>query len=134
MIDPTQASTKDLRSFGLIFAALLCVFFGLLIPWIWSFASPRWPWIVGGVFAILALAAPAALRPAYIVWMKIGAVLGWINTRILLGVVFFGMCLPFGIVMRIFRRDPMSRKLDSESESYRITSKQPDHNNLERPF
>lgn len=128
-------SKKDLRNFGLIMAGMFILIFGLLIPWIWSAASyPRWPWIVAAVFAVLGLATPAVLSPVYRIWMKIGHVLGWINTRIILGVVFYGMFMPMGFVMRLLGKDPMARKFDKNAKTYRVASKPPAADHLEKPF
>ena len=125
---------KELRSFGLIMAGMITLFFGLIIPWLWSSTLPLWPWIVGLVFLVSALSVPVALRPVFIVWMKIGHVLGWINTRLLLGIVFYLVIAPIGLVLRLMGKDPLNRKYDKSGPSYRIVSKQPGVDKLERPF
>ena len=51
---------------------------------------------------------------------ELGEVLAWINTRIILGVVFYGVVTPLGLLMRLFSRDPMRRQFDRAGESYRI--------------
>lgn len=130
---PEISNPKQLRQFGLIMAGMITLFFALLIPWIWGIALPLWPWVVAGVFAAVALIAPGLLKPVYQVWMKIGHVLGWINTRLILGIVFFLIFVPVGLVMRLMK-DPMRRKLHEPVESYRVESKQPVTENLERPF
>ena len=66
--------------------------------------------------------------------MKFGNVMNWINTRIILGILFYGMFLPIGVVMRLFGKDPMHRKLDRELPSYRVTSDNDDKSNVERPY
>ena len=124
---------KALRQFGLIMAGMIVLFFGLLIPWIWDFASPLWVWLVAAAFVLLALVLPVALGPVYRGWMKVGAVLGWINTRLILGIVFFLIFVPFGLMMRLFN-DPMRRKLHEPVDSYRVKSQQPKVGNLEKPF
>ena len=45
--------------------------------------------------------------------MKIGHVLGWINTRIILGMVSFIMFAPVALVLRLLGKDPMQRRLDT---------------------
>ena len=130
---PEISNPKQLRQFGLIMAGMITLFFGLLIPWIWGIALPLWPWIVAGVFVAFALTAPGLLKSVYQVWMKIGHVLGWINTRLILSMVFFLIFVPVGLVMRL-ARDPMRRKLHEPTETYRIESKQPVAENLERPL
>jgi len=124
----------ELRKFGLIFAVFFSLFFGLLLPWIWDKPSPTWAWIVSGVFVAFALLFPAALRPVYVVWMKIGHVLGWINTRIILGIIFFILFAPIALVFRIFGRDSMDRKLDDSARSYRKTSHHLTRDRMEKPF
>ena len=81
-----------------------------------------------------ALLAPTTLKPVYIGWMKFGNVMNWINTRIILGILFYGIFLPIGIVMRVFGKDPMQRKLDRELSSYRVQSQNNEKSNVERPY
>jgi len=128
-----QIDTKQLRQFGFLMGGMLIVFFAFLIPWIWGLAYPIWPWLAAAGFGSIAFIRPSALRPIYIAWMKVGAILGWINTRLLLGIVFFLIFVPVGLIMRIFR-DPMNRKYDHSGDTYRVESSQPKTENLERPF
>lgn len=125
---------QELRKFGLIFAGFFSLFFGLLLPWIWDKSSPTWAWAVSGVFIVVALLFPAALKPVYILWMKIGAVLGWINTRIILGLVFFVLFAPIALFFRVIGRDPMQRKLESDALSYRKTSHHLPRDRMEKPY
>ena len=124
----------ELRKFGLIFAGMFILIFGLLLPWIWDKSSPTWPWIVAAVFAVTALVLPAALGPVYKVWMKIGHVLGWINTRIILGLVFFAIFAPVALVFRLLGKDPMRRRLEPDSDTYRIPSHKLERERMEKPF
>lgn len=135
-MNPTQSIVDKprLRQFGLIMGAMLVVFFGLLIPWIWDLSLPVWPWIAAAVFAALGLAAPGMLRPVYAVWMKFGDAIGWLNQRLILGLMFYGLFLPMGLAMQLLRKDPMARKLDRDARTYRVPSRQPKKENLERPF
>jgi hypothetical protein len=128
-----EMSNKDLRKFGLVTGAMLILFFDLLIPWIWGLAMPLWPVITAGVLAAMALILPASLRPVYKVWMRFAEALGWINTRIILGVLFYLMFVPVGFVMRLFN-DPMRRKFDETADSYRVPSNTVKPENRERPF
>src|SRR5262249_1580609 len=83
--------------------------------------SPRiWALLLGSLLIGMGLILPAGLTQVHRVWMKIGHVLGWINTRILLGVVFFGLITPMGVVMRLFGKDPMCRALAPEANTYRV--------------
>ena len=125
---------SDLRKFGFIFGIGLILIFGLFFPWLLERPWPAWPFIAAAVFAGVALVFPAGLKPVYTAWMKFGHVAGWINTRIILGLVFFSLFLPFGLVMRLFGKDPMHRKLEDSATSYRVPSQSSPRDQMERPF
>jgi hypothetical protein len=128
-----KMSPKELRKFGLVTAAMLILFFDLLIPWIWSLPRPMWPVVAAGILVSMGLAFPAALGPVYKIWMRFAEALGWVNTRIILSLIFFLIFFPFGILMRVFN-DPMRRQFDTAADSYRIPSNPTKPENLERPF
>ena len=137
-MDNTTANTppdkQELRKFGLIFAGMFILFFALLLPLIWDKSSPMWPWIVAAVFIAAALLVPMALGPVYRLWMKIGHVLGWINTRIILGLVFFVIFAPVALVLKLLGKDALKRRLDASATSYRIVSEQPPRDRMEKPY
>ena len=125
---------QELRKFGFVFATGLVLIFGLFFPWVLERPTPYWPWIVAACFAATALVLPLALKPVFIVWMKIGHVLGWINTRIILGAVFFIIFAPVALFIRVFGKDPMQRRLDATASTYRIKSEKLPRERMERPF
>jgi len=127
---------RELRDFGLIMAGGLVGLFGLLFPWMGDrpIQLTTWPWMAAAAFAACGLLLPQVLAPLYKVWMKIGAVLGWINSRIILGLVFFVLFMPVSMLFRLLGKDPMARKLEQTATSYRVESKQPKPENLEKPF
>jgi hypothetical protein len=129
-----RLDAKGYRKFGLTTGAIVIVLFGVLIPWLFGLAFPRWPWILGGVLAAWALIAPSTLQPVYTGWMKFGHVMNWINTRIILGILFYGLFLPIGALMRVFGKDPMRRRRDKTQSSYRIPSQNDSIDNVERPY
>jgi Kef-type K+ transport system membrane component KefB len=123
-----------LRNFGFTTGAIVIVLFGLLLPWLFSFNWPTWPWILAAVFFILAFAAPMALNPIYKVWMRFGMIMGWINTRIILFIIFFGIFFVVALIMKVFGRDSMSRRIDRDSASYRVSSTPQAKEHLEKPY
>ena len=128
-----EMTRKDLRKFGLVTGAMLVLFFDLLIPLIWGVAPPLWPVIAAGVLATMALLLPASLGPVYKVWMRFAEALGWVNTRIILSVIFYLVFFPVGMIMRVFN-DPMQRKFDASADTYRVRSDTIKHENMEKPF
>jgi len=127
-------TTKELREFGLIFGAIFVALFGLLLPWILDKSFPVWPWYILAVSGGLAIIFPLALKPFYKLWMLFGAGMGWLNTRIILGFVFYFVFMPFGLVMKLFGKDLLSRRLDSKASSYRVVHDQENNSNMENPY
>ena len=122
------------RKFGLTTGVIIAVLFGFIIPWLFDFNYPYWPLIIAAVLGGLALVVPMALQPVYIVWMKFGNVMNWINTRIILGILFYGLFLPIGIVLKLLGKDSMRRKFDNKLSSYRVISNNESKDNIERPY
>jgi hypothetical protein len=134
-MDTAAAETpKALRDFGLIMAGMLILMFGIVFPWLFSFSTPYWPFIAAFVFAVVALLKPMLLAPVNRVWLKLSNVLGWINTRLIMGLMFFVLIVPMGLVLRLLGKDPLSNELFKDAESYRVISKVRSKKHLEKPF
>lgn len=123
------------RRFGLVTGAIVVGLFGLLIPLVAGWPLPRWPWVILAVLGFMALVAPMWLAPVYRYWMMFGLLMStYVMTPLIMLVVFFGLFMPFGLVMRLFGKDSMARKLDATAASYRVPSTTPRRENLEKPF
>ncbi len=114
-----QPTTKDLRQFGLLVGSVFAVI-GLW-PLVFRSESPRlWALILGSLLIVLGAVAPQSLKQVYGGWMKVGHVLGSINTRIILGIIYYLLITPMGLVMRLMGKDPMHRALTKGVDTYRI--------------
>lgn len=109
---------KQLRSFGLILAGGFTVI--ALGPLIRGHNYRSWALVVAIVFGLAGLIVPMALRPLFGVWMKFGEVLAWINTRIILTILYYGLIVPTGMILRMTGKDPMRLKFERNLETYRI--------------
>ncbi|HCU90493.1 MAG TPA: sxtJ [Gammaproteobacteria bacterium] len=134
MLEIKQLGRNELRNFGIVTGTILGVLFGLFFPWAFDLAVPIWPWVLGGLFAAWGLIAPMTLTPTYRGWMRFGILLNHITTPLVLGFVFFTMIAPLGFVMRRFGWDPMARKINDRSVSYRVPSSKVGKDRFERPF
>ena len=67
---------------------------------------------------ILGIIKPSLLFFPYKLWMGMGYILGWINSRIIMGLVFFFVVQPTSIIMKCFGYDPLKTKKNDE-KSYR---------------
>ena len=129
-----ELDRKGLREFGLTTGAIVGVLFGLFFPWLLERPIPRWPWVIFGVLALAGLAAPMALRPVYHGWMKFGLFMSRITTPLIMGIVFYLVITPVGLVMRLLGKDYMARRLREQAVSYRIESQATPPKRLEKPF
>jgi hypothetical protein len=128
-----QTDIKELRKFGLIVGGLFLVI-GLW-PLVWRGEGLRlWAVGLGGLLVPLGLLVPAVLGPFFKLWMKVGHVLGWINTRIILGVLFYGLITPMGLVMRLFGWDSMRRVLVRDAQTYRVVRQPRPRTHMTRQF
>ncbi|MEZ6185274.1 MAG: SxtJ family membrane protein [Planctomycetota bacterium] len=85
---------------------------------------------------LLGLLVPVVLVPFYIVWMKyVTAPLGFVNTRLILGVVFFLVLTPMALLVKIFGKDRLRRVALPKGESYWVPREQQrDHKHFEKGF
>jgi len=127
-------SSVDLKKFGLIFGITTVLLFGLLLPLLFEKIFPIWPWVILLISGSLALLYPMRLNLLYNLWMLFGAMMAWVNTRLILGFIFYLLFFPFGLIKKIFGKDSMSRKFDTKLCSYRKKNNGRDKNYLENPF
>jgi len=146
-----ELDRKGFREFGITTGAIIIVLFGFFFPWIfsgikfvhaydfWGVFDPavtalRWPFMLGGLLIIWGLVAPMSLKGLYNVWMKFGLIMSSIMTPLIMGIIFYLLFAPVGLVLKILGKDFMARKLDEKQESYRVISKDNPVKNLEKPF
>jgi predicted membrane metal-binding protein len=119
---PSDVSNKQLRSFGFTVGGIFALI--ALWPLIMRGDDPRW-WalVIAAGLLIPAVVFPRSLVWVHKGWMAIGHIMGWINTRIILGFVFYFIVTPTGMVRRWLGKDPMGRRLRPDLDSYRIVRK-----------
>ena len=114
-----QGSKKELRSFGFLVGAIFTVI-GVW-PMLFSGESPRlWAIGLGGSLILVGGVLPAALAPIHKGWMWVGDMLGWINTKIILTIVFYGLVTPMGLLFRLLGKDVMRQAAMQDSPTYRV--------------
>ena len=72
---------------------------------------------VGVALVLTGLLLPALARRFHVFWMKVAAVLGYVNSRVLLTLMYYGVFAPYGLVSRLAGRDPLGRR-GAKRESY----------------
>ena len=102
-----KISKKTLREFGILIGFGFPILLGWLIPTLTGHQFRIWTLWVSLIGFIFGLLAPKILYYPYLIWIKLGYILGWINSRIILGLIFLFVLIPIGLVMKIFGYDPL---------------------------
>lgn len=109
-------SKTELRKFGVTVGAAFAVL-GTISWWRGHELPPRVLWTLGGLLFVPGLLFPGVLGPVQRAWMAFALVLGHVNTRIILTVLYYLVMTPVGFVMRLFH-DPLDRSLRDGKESH----------------
>ena len=100
------------RSFGFVFAT---VFFLIAIyPLINSGEIKYWSIIISIIFLILGLINSRLLSPLNNLWFKFGIYLGKIISPIIMGIIFFLVVTPIGLIMKILKKDLLNLRYNSK--------------------
>ena len=123
---------KQLREFGLLIGFGFPIFIGWIIPAFVGHTFRIWTLWIAFPFLIIGILQPGLLFYPYKWWMALGLVLGWINSRIILGLVFFLVLQPIALIMKFKGYDPLKTKKRNKM-SYR-ENKSNYKVNLTKPF
>lgn len=115
-------------------AGAIALLFGLILPLLKSHPLPMLPWAISAGFMIVGLVMPKVLAPVYQLWLKIGHILGFINSRIILTLIFALVVTPMAMVMKLIKRDTMARKLEPQKTTYRVPCRPRDVSHFEKPY
>ena len=110
------------KSFGIVFSI---VFFLIAIyPLINNQELRVWSLIIAIIFLVLGLINSKILTPLNKLWFKFGILLGRIVSPIIMGVIFFLVVTPTGLIVRIFGKDLLNLKFNKD-KSYWIEKSGP---------
>ena len=118
------------RNFGIVF------FIVFLIIALWPILKQNeiriWSLIISFIFFVLGLINSKLLTPLNKLWFKFGILLGNIIAPIVMGIVFFLVVTPTGLIMRFFRKDILKLKKNN-SDTYWI-NKDNTNNSMRNQF
>ena len=103
-------SKKILREFGFLIGFAFPFLIGWIIHVLGGHSFRTWTLWISFPSIILAISKPKLLLYPYKAWMKLGHILGWINSRIILGLVFVIILQPIALIMRMSGYDPLRIK------------------------
>lgn len=112
-----QNEIRDLKQFGLTLAGILTIFGAI------NFLKGRtgfYTWFFGLsiIVFLLVITVPKHIKPIFVIFSKVGHAIGWVNSKIILTLIYFIFITPIAIIMRICGRDLLNRKIDKKEETY----------------
>jgi hypothetical protein len=119
--DDSEGSSD--RSFGFVFAAVFAIL-GLL-PLVHGHPVRWWSIGLSALFALVAWLKPTLLTHLNKLWTRFGLLLGAIVSPIALGILFYLILTPIGVLMRLTGKDPLRLKFERSNESYWIRREPP---------
>ena len=111
------------RAFGMVMTAVFAIV-GIL-PLFSGRGVRYWSLGIAAAVLVVALVAPRALAPLNRVWLKFGLLLHRVVSPLVLGIMFYLVITPTGLLMRALGKDPLRLKVDRRSNTYWIERKPP---------
>jgi len=113
-----RPSNREVQQFAGLLTLFAAVAGGLLV-----FRSHAWTaatvvWILGGTVGAIGLVAPKLVRPIMVAWMALAYPIGWTVSWVVLLATYYGILTPVALIMRMFRYDPLDRRLDRQAPTY----------------
>ena len=110
------------RSFGFVFSIVFLLI--ALWPLLNNSEIRIWSLIISAIFLILGFLNSIILNPLNILWFKFGLLLGKLISPLVMGLIFFCVVTPIGILMKIFMKDLLKLKYNNKN-TYWVDKKGP---------
>ena len=121
-------STRELRQFaGIWFPVFWLIVAGLL----YSGDATRGAIGAAGVGIVIGaigVARPRFMHPIYLIWMYLAYPIGFVVSHVLLGVIFYLILTPVGLLMKVFGYDPLQRQMGAAT-TYWVRTEPPANKN-----
>ena len=122
---------KEITQFSIIMSSMVCFVGYVVFPFLYDL-HVSWELAAYALaFPVFAILLPNLVRPIYWLWIKLSTAIGWLNTRLIFLIVYFGLIAPMGLIACIFGYNPMRKK--SREDTYYIKTDRSD-NDMGKPF
>ncbi|MGQ0641264.1 MAG: SxtJ family membrane protein [Gemmatimonadaceae bacterium] len=128
---PARLTTRERRKFGLAVGIAFLVFAGIS-RWRGHDVAPLILASIGGALVVAGLVLPQILGPVYRWWMGLARVLSKVTTPIFMGIVYFLVLTPIGILRRVFGSTPVDAK--ARNGSYWMAHQSASEGSMTRQF
>jgi hypothetical protein len=122
MLKNNEIKLGSNRGFGIVF----CIVFLLitLYPLTYGGEIRIWSAIISLTFLVFGLINSKILTPLNKLWFKFGLFLGMIMSPLIMGIIFFLVVTPIGLIMRMFKKDLLNLRYN-QNQSYWIEKSGP---------
>ncbi|MCJ7812625.1 SxtJ family membrane protein [bacterium] len=127
-------SAKGLKKFGLLVGGVFCV---ITLWMVYKNSHSILKYILGctgGLLILFGIIYPCILKPFHKIWMGLAFGIGWFVSRFLLILLFIGVTIPIGIIMRFLGKDLINHKIEKERTSYWIPKKNQNESHFEKMY
>ncbi|MDH4153576.1 MAG: SxtJ family membrane protein [Nitrospira sp.] len=128
-----HATDNELRQFGFLVGGVFAVI-GLWPMLVRGESSRLWAMLLGSLLIGPGGVRPQSLTPVHRGWMQVGHVLGAINTKRILGILYYGLITPMELAMRFMGKDSMHRALAKDAITYRVVRASRPHQHMRNQF
>jgi hypothetical protein len=132
MTNSKPVTNKELRSFGLLVGAVFALI--AIYPLFKGEDVRIWSAVLSAALIGPAIVFPPLLRLPFRAWNLIGTTLGWVNTRMILTLIYVVAIVPVSIILRITGKDPLKCDFAADQKSYRETREKSEESSLKNQY
>ena len=109
------------RGFAFVFAIVFLII--ALFPLIYNESIHMWGILLSLCFLMIGIFKPTLFKIPNLIWIKFGLFLGSIISPIVISLIYIMVVIPTGLAMKIFRKDPLNQKLNSNQKTFWVRRK-----------
>tara|TARA_B100000809_G_scaffold198972_1_gene198851 strand:- start:841 stop:1251 length:411 start_codon:yes stop_codon:yes gene_type:complete len=116
LISRIKITKEEIRKFGIVIGIILLII-GVILLWKKNIYYPIL--MIMGIFLFVGgLSIPIILKPIYIIWMIFATIMGWLMTRFILSLLFYGLITPISLIARLMGKKFIYLRWDKINNSY----------------
>ena len=116
LISRIKITKEEIRKFGIVIGIILLII-GVILLWKRNIYYPML--MITGIFLLGGgLSIPIILKPIYIIWMIFATIMGWLMTRFILSLLFYGLITPISLIARLMGKKFIYLRWDKINNSY----------------
>jgi len=116
LISRIKITKEEIRKFGIVIGSILLII-GVILLWKRNIYYPILM-IIGIFLFVGGLSIPIILKPIYIIWMIFATIMGWLMTRFILSLLFYGLITPISLIARLMGKKFIYLRWDKINNSY----------------